>query len=106
MLESGVGGQDRVVWLDDRARELWCGVHNEFEFRLLAVVHGEALQEESTETRTSSTTEGMENEEALETTAVICEAANPIHHIVDLLLANGIVSTGIYTVIGSTSVLM
>ena len=66
MLESGVGGQDGVVWLDDRARKLWWGVQNKLEFRLLAIVHGEALQKESTETRTSSTAEGVEDEESLE----------------------------------------
>ena len=106
VLKGGVGGQNRVVWLNDGVSHGGSRVHAELELRLLAIVSRKPLKDESTETRTSSTTEGVENEEALETTAVICEAANPIHHIVDLLLANGIVSTGIYTVIGSTSVLM
>ena len=106
MLKGGVGRQDGVVRLNDGGGHGRCGVDGELELGLLAIVSGESLEDQCTETGTSSTTEGVENEEALETTAVICEAANPIHHIVDLLLANGIVSTGIYTVIGSTSVLM
>ena len=106
MLKGGVRRENRIVRLNNRVGHRRRGVHAELELRLLAIVSRKPLKDESTETRTSSITEGVENEEALETTAVICEAANPIHHIVDLLLANGIVSTGIYTVIGSTSVLM
>jgi hypothetical protein len=65
VLKGGVGSKDRVVGLDDRGRERRSGVNRELELRLLAVVARELLEEESTETGTRSTTEGVEDEEAL-----------------------------------------
>lgn len=95
VLEGGVGRQDRVIRLDDGVGHGRRGVHAELELGLLAVVRRKALQNQRTETRAGSTTEGVEDEEALETSAVISEAADLVHHVVDLLLANGVVTTGI-----------
>ena len=66
MLECRVSCQDRVVRLDDGTRELGRGVDAELELRLLAIVHGQPLKKKSTETRASSTAEGVEDEESLE----------------------------------------
>ena len=55
-----------VVRLDDRVGELGRGVDAELELGLFAVVGGETLEKERTETRASSSTEGVEDEEALE----------------------------------------
>ena len=38
----------------------------------------------------------MEDEEALQTIAVVHEAANLVHHDVDLLLADRVVATGVW----------
>ena len=72
------------------------GVHAELELGLLAVVGGETLEKESAETRTSATTEGVEDEEALQTSAVVGEAAKLVHYGIDLLLADGVVTTSVY----------
>ena len=40
VLKSGVGGQNRVVWLNNRCRHLGGGVDRELELGLLAVVGG------------------------------------------------------------------
>jgi len=37
----------------------------------------------------------VENEEALETRAIVCKAADLVHHCVNLFLSNGVVSTSI-----------
>ena len=95
MLERRVRGQNGVVRLYDGARQLGRGVHAELELGLLAVVSGQALQQERTETRTSATTERVEHEEALETRAVVRQTADLVHDGVDELLADGVVSTGI-----------
>ena len=95
VLEGGVGGKDGVVWLDNGAAHFRCRVHTEFELRLLAIVGGETLKEESTETRTSATTERVEDEEALEARAVVGQTADLVHRRVDELLADGVVTTGI-----------
>ena len=95
MLKRRVGRQDGVVGLDNRAGQLGSGVHAELELGLLAVVGGKALKEESAETRTSATTEGVEDEEALEARAVVGQTADLVHRRVDELLADGVVATGI-----------
>ena len=95
MLERRVRGENRVVRLDDRGAELRRGVHAELELGLLAVVSGEALEEEGTETRASATTEGVEDEEALEARAVVCQTADLVHRRVDELLADGVVTASI-----------
>ena len=38
----------------------------------------------------------MEDEEALKTTAVVCQAANLIHHIVDLFFTDSVVTTSVW----------
>ena len=95
MLEGGVGGQDRVVRLDDGARELGSGIDGELEFGFFAVVGGEPLHEESTETGTSATAERVEDEEALETRAVIRKTANLVAGLVNELLPDGVVTTSV-----------
>lgn len=88
MLEGGVGGEDRVVGLDDRGRERRSGVDRELELRLLAVVAGELLKEKGTETGTRSSTERVEDEEALETVTVVGELANAVAGGVNQLLTD------------------
>ena len=93
VFQSRVRGQNRVVRLNNGVRHLRRRVNAEFEFRLLAIVGGQALEKESTETRTSSTTERVEHEEALQTGTVIGEPTNLVHDKVDLLLADSVVAT-------------
>ena len=99
VLEGGVGGEDGVVRLDHRGGSLRGGVDAELELALLAVVDGQALHEKSTETRASTTTEGVEDKEALQTNAVVGNATNLVEDAVNQLLANGVVATSV--VVGS-----
>lgn len=99
MLKCSMGGEDGVVRLDNRGGGLGSGINAELELALLAVVDGEALHEKSTETGTGTTTEGVENEEALETNAVVGNAADLVEDAVNELLANSVVATGV--VVGS-----
>jgi hypothetical protein len=95
VLERGVGREHRVVRLDDRRRKLWRGVHTELKLGLLAIVHGETLEQECTKAGASATTKRVEDKESLEAGAVICLAADLVHHRVDELLTNSVVTTGI-----------
>jgi len=95
VLKGGVGSKDGVVGLDDRGGDLGSRVDTELELALLAVVDGQALHEESTETRTGTTTERVEDEEALETRAVVCNSSDLVENLVDQLLADGVVTTGV-----------
>ena len=95
MLKGGVCRQDGVIGLNNRVGTLGGRVYTELELGLLAVVSRKTLKNESTKTGTSSTTKGVEDEEALETVAVVCETANLVHHGVNHLLSNGVVATGV-----------
>jgi len=95
VLKGGVGGEDGVVGLDNGGGDLRGGVDAELELALLAVVDGETLHEEGTETGTGTTTEGVEDEEALETRAVVGDVADLVKDLVNELLADGVVATGV-----------
>lgn len=73
VLNRAVGGEDSIVRLDNGRRDTRGGVDCKLELRLLAIVGGEALEEQSAETRASAATEGVENEEALKRGAVVCD---------------------------------
>jgi hypothetical protein len=95
VLEGGVGGEDGVVWLDDRSGDLGCWVDTELELALLAIVDGQTLHQQGTETRTSSTTKGVEDEETLQTRAVVGNAADLVEDLVNELLSDRVVATGV-----------
>jgi len=67
-----MSGQDAVVRLHDRGGDLGRRIDSETELRFLSVVHREPLQQQASQTGTSSSADGIEDEEALETGAVIC----------------------------------
>jgi hypothetical protein len=95
VLNGAVSRQDSVVRLNNGSRGSGSRVDGELELGLLAVLSRETLKEESTETGTSTTTEGVEDQEALERLAVVGNAANAVNDIVDHLLANGVVTTSV-----------
>jgi len=78
VLKEGVRGKDGVVWLNDGVGDLWGWVDGESELGFLAVVDGKSLEEERSETRASTTTDGVEDQESLETCAVISELSDSV----------------------------
>jgi hypothetical protein len=96
VLKSRVSRENGVVRLDDRARELGGGVYAELQLGLLPVVSREPFEQKCTEARSSATTEGMEDEEALQTRAVVGQATQFVHDGVNEFLSYGVVTTGIW----------
>jgi hypothetical protein len=66
VLNGAVGREDSVVGLHHRGGNARSWVHGKFELALLAVVGGQALEQERAKTRSGSTTKRVEDEEALE----------------------------------------
>ena len=87
VLQGGVGGQDRVVRLNHGSGDLRSGVDRELELGLLAVVNGQPLHEERGEARAGASSEGMEDEEALQTGALLGQLSDAVKNKVDDLLA-------------------
>merc|ERR1719487_952723 len=92
VLEERVRAQDAVVRLDDGGGDLRRRVDGEAELGLLAVVDGEALQQERGEAGAGAAARGVEAEEALETSAVVRELADAVEDQVHDLLADGVVA--------------
>ena len=95
VLEGGVGGEDGVVWLDDGCSDLWGRIDTELKFALLAVVDRETLHQQGAEARPGASSEAVEDEEALETRAVVRHASDLVEHLINELLAHGVVTTGV-----------
>lgn len=72
VLDRAVGRKDGVVGLNDGSRDARGRVDGELQLALLAVLAGQALQQEGAKTRTGTTAEGVEDQEALQTAAVVC----------------------------------
>jgi hypothetical protein len=74
---------------------LWCGVDGELQLGLLAVVHTQPLHQQGCETRPSATAKRVEDEEALQTGALVSQLADPVQHQVHDLLADGVVAASV-----------
>merc|ERR1712179_487936 len=90
-----MGGQDGVVWLHDGGGDLGGRVDGELQLGLLAVVHAEPLHEQGGEAGAGATAEAVEDEESLETGALVSELPDAVEDEVDDLLADGVVTTGV-----------
>ena len=99
VLEEGVSGEHRVVWLNNGGGDLWGWVDGESELGLLTVVDRESLEEERSESGSGTSTDGVEDEETLETSALIRELSDSIKAEIDDFLTNGVMSSG--EVVGS-----
>jgi len=94
VLKEGVSGEDGVVRLDDGGGDLGRGVDGESELGFLTVIDGESLEEERSETGSGTSTDGVEDEETLETSALIGELADSVEAEIDDLTSDGVMSSG------------
>ena len=94
VLKKGVSGEDGVVWLDNGGGDLWGWVDGETELGLLSVIDGKSLEKERSETGSGTSTDGVEDEETLETSALIGELSDSIEAEIDDFLTNGVMSSG------------
>merc|ERR1712025_424839 len=99
VLQGGVGAECGVVGLHHSCGHLGSRVDAELQLCLLPVVHGESLHEEGSEARASTSSKGMEDEEALKAGAVVSQLTDSVQHQVNDLLAHGVVASGV--IVGS-----
>ena len=94
MLEEGVSGEDGVVWLNNGGGDLWGWIDGESELGFFTVIDGKSLEEKGSESGTGSSTDGVEDEETLETSALIGKLSDSIEAEIDDFLTNGVMSSG------------
>ena len=99
VLQSGVGGQNRVVRLDNGRGHLRSGVDGEFELGFLAVVNRETFHQEGREAGSGAAAERVENEKTLQAGALVGQFADAVQNQVDDLFADSVVAAGV--VVGS-----
>merc|ERR1711970_1272672 len=99
VLKKRVSGEDGVVWLNNGGGDLWGWIDGETELGFLTVIDGKSLEEEGTETGSGTTTDGVENEETLETSTLISKFSDSVKTEIDDFFTNGVMSSG--EVVGS-----
>merc|ERR1712032_528508 len=95
VLQGCVGGQDRIVGLDHGSGHLRSRVDCELQLGLLAVVHRETLHQQGGKSRAGASSEGMEEKESLETSALVSKLTNTVQDKIDNLLSDGVVASGV-----------
>jgi len=78
MLEGGVSGENRVVGLHDGRRHLRRWIDGELKLGLLSIIHGQPLHEKGGEAGSGATTERVEDEESLKSSALISQLTNAV----------------------------
>ncbi len=78
VLQCAMGGEDAVVGLDDGSGHLRSGVDRKLQLALLAKIQGETLHEKAGEAAARATAKGVEDQKALQASALVGEAANAI----------------------------
>merc|ERR1711881_620016 len=93
MLKKRVSGEDGVVGLNNGGGDLWGWVDGETELGFLTIIDGKSLEEERSKTGSGTTTDGVEDEETLETSALIGELSDSIEAEINDFLTNGVMSS-------------
>merc|ERR1712151_614129 len=94
VLQKRVGGQDGVVGLNNGGGDLRGWVDGETELGFFAVIDGKSFQQKGTETGTATTSDGLEDQESLETGTVVSELSDSVEAEIDDFSSDGVVSSG------------
>ena len=73
VFQGGMGGQDGVVWLNNSCGNLGSWVDGELQLGFLTVVDAQPFHKEGGEAGAGTTTEGVEDEESLETGTLVSQ---------------------------------
>ena len=88
MFQERVCGEDTVVRLNNRGGDLRRWVDSEPELGLFPIVDREPLKEKRSKTRPSSSTNSVEDKEALKTSTVISELSDTVQAQINNFLPN------------------
>ena len=99
VFQGSMSGQNGVVGLNNSGGYLGCWVDGEFKLGFLAVVDRQAFHQKGGESRSSSSTERVENEKSLKSSTVISQLAYTVKNQINDFLSNGVMTTSI--IVGS-----
>merc|ERR1711997_376662 len=99
MLQRSMSCKNGVVWLYNCSGNLWCWIDGKFQFRFFTIINGQTFHEKRSKSRTSSSSEGMEDQETLKTRTLVSQLSDSIEYKINDFLADGVMTSCI--VIGS-----
>jgi len=73
---------------------LWRWENGEAKLGFLTIVDGESLKEERSESRSGTSTDGVEDEETLESSALVSKLSDSVKAEIDDFLTNGVMASG------------
>ena len=94
VLKKGMSGEDGVVWFNNGGGDLWGWIDGESELGFLTIIDGKSLEEKGSESGTGSSTDGVEDEETLESGTLIGKLSDSIEAEIDDFFTNGVMSSG------------
>jgi hypothetical protein len=94
VLKKRVSWKDRVVWLNDGSWDLWGWINSESEFGFLTVIDWKSFEKKRSKSWSSSSSDGVEDEETLETCALISKLSDSVEAEINDFLTNGVVTSG------------
>jgi hypothetical protein len=95
VLQKRVRRQHMIVGFHDGGGNLRGGGHGERQLGLTAVIDRKTLQKKGSETRSGSSSGGMEYQKTLKTGTVISQLSDSVQDKVDNFFTNGVVTTGV-----------
>jgi len=78
MFQQGVSGKDTVVRLNDGGGDLGGGIDGETQLGFFTVINGKSFQKEGSQTGTSTSSDGVEDHESLESSTVVSQLSDSI----------------------------
>ena len=90
-----MGAQNGVVRFNNGSGNLWGGVNWEFKLGFLSVVDWKTFEQESSEPRTGTTTERVEDQETLETGTVVGKFSDSVKDKINNFFSDGVVTTSV-----------
>lgn len=94
MFKKGVSGKNGVVWFNNSGGDLGGGVHGESDFGFFTVINRKSFKKKRSESRSSSSSDGVENHESLESGTVVSEFSDSVEAKVNDFFTDGVVSSG------------
>jgi len=94
VLKKRVSGENGVVRLNNSGGDLGRGVDGESELGFLSVIDGKSFKKERSESRSSSSSNGVEDKESLKSGTVISELSDSVKTEIDDFLSDGVMSSG------------
>jgi len=93
MFKKGVSWKDWVIRFNNSSGDLWGWIDSETEFGFLTVIDWKSFKKKGTKSGSSTTTNGVEYKETLESSTLVSEFSDSVKTEIDDFFTNGVMSS-------------